>query len=74
LRIAPPAAQRLGVRDGDLVEVARDNGPSLLGWASIAVDVPADTCALTASAASLLDLAHDDRIALRRVHDQRRDA
>jgi N-methylhydantoinase B len=67
LRIGPSAAQRLGASDGDLVEVARDDGPSLLGWAHIAADVPDDTCALAASAASLLGLVHDDRIALRRV-------
>ena len=73
LHIAPSTAQQLGVSDDDLVEVARDHGPSLLGWASIAADVPEDTCALAASAASLLELAHDDRIALRRVQDRRRD-
>jgi N-methylhydantoinase B len=72
LQIAPPVAQRLDVSDGDLVEVARDNGPSLLGWARIAADVPEDACALAASAAPLLRLAHDDRIAVRRVDDQRR--
>ncbi len=73
LHFAPSTAQQLGVSDDDLVEVARDHGPSLLGWASIAADVPEGTCALAASAASLLDLAHDDRIALRRVQDRRRD-
>jgi N-methylhydantoinase B len=72
LRIAPSAAQQLGVNDGDLVEVARDNGPSLLGWARIAADVPEGICALANSAATLLKLAHDDRVAVRRVHNQRR--
>ena len=71
LRIAPSTAQRLGIGDGGLVEVARDNGPSLLGWAHIAADVPDDACALAVSAASLLGLARDERIALRRVHEAR---
>jgi len=68
LRMAPRAAQQLGVSDGDLVEVARDNGPSLLGWALLAADVPDDACALAASTACLLGLAHDSRIAVRRVN------
>lgn len=68
LRMAPRAAQQLGVGDGDLVEVAREGGPSLLGWARLAADVPDDACALAASTAGLLGLAHDDRIALRRVN------
>ena len=74
LRIAPRTAQQLGVSDGELVEVAQGDGPSLLGWACIAANVPDDTCALAASTASLLGLAHDDRVALRRVHHQRRQA
>jgi N-methylhydantoinase B len=72
LRIAPSVAQQLGVSDGHLVEVARDDGPSLLGWAHIAADVPEGTCVLAASVASLLGLGQDDRIALRRVDDRRR--
>jgi N-methylhydantoinase B len=72
LRIGSQSAHQLGVGDGDLVEVARDDGPSLLGWAKIADDVSADACALPATAATLLGLADDDRIGLRRVHDHRR--
>jgi N-methylhydantoinase B len=71
LQIAACTAQRLGVGDGGLVEVARDHGPSLLGWAHIAADMSDDACALAVAAASLLGLARDERIALRRVHDER---
>jgi len=66
--MAPHAAQRIDIGDGDLVEVARDDGPSLLGWAELDADIPDDTCAIVASTASLLGLAHDDRIAVRRVN------
>jgi len=68
LRLAPHVAQRIGIGDGDLVEVARDDGPSLLGWADLDADVPDDMCAIVASTASLLGLAHDDPIAVRRVN------
>ena len=71
LRIGPAVAQQLGVAEGDLVEVPRDNGPSLLAWAHIAADVPMDACALAASTASLLRIEQDDPILLRRVHDPR---
>ena len=62
------SAQRLGVADGDLVEVVRDDGPSLLGWVEIA-DVAADACAFAAPAAFLLGLAHGDRVTLRRMRN-----
>ena len=72
LRIAPSAAQRLGVGDGDLVEVAREDGPALLGWAQIGADVPDDACAFAISTASMLGLVQDAAITLRRIHPQRR--
>lgn len=72
LRMAAQTAHRIEVDDGELVEVMRDDGPSLLGWADIAADVPEDGCAIVASAASLLELAHGDRIVVRRVAVERR--
>jgi hypothetical protein len=51
--------------------VTRKDGPALLGWAQIAVDVPDDTCAFAVSTASLLGLVHDARITLRRIQPQR---
>ena len=72
LGIPPAVAQRLGVADGDLVEVPRDDAPSLLAWARIAADVPEDRCAILASTAALLGLIADDPVSLRRVQDRRR--
>ena len=72
LGIPPAVAQRLGVADGDLVEIPRDDAPSLLAWARIAADVPQDRCAILASTAALLGLIADDPVSLRRVQDRRR--
>ena len=72
VRIAPTAAQQLGVTDGDLVEVPRADGPSILAWARVASDVPAEACALDAATAALLGLAPNSDMTLRRIHDRRR--
>lgn len=71
LGIPPDVARRLGVADGDLVEIPRADGPSLLAWARLTADAPARTCTLGASAAALLGLAPNDEIPLRRVPGRR---
>jgi N-methylhydantoinase B len=66
IRLAPATAERIGVHDGDLIEITRDDGPSVLGWVR-SDDVPSDTCGLARSTASLLGLTRDERVSLRRV-------
>jgi len=70
VRIARTSAHRLAAAKGDLVEVVRADGPSLLAWADIA-DVPEDACAFAAETASVLGLIRDERVALRRVRTAR---
>ena len=62
LRIAPSALQRLRARDGDLVEIVRGDGPSLLAWVRIAPDIDDDACEIPAST-----LLVEPRIVLRRL-------
>ena len=52
--IAPAAAQRLGVAEGDLVEFPRADGPSLLAWVRVAPQLDEGTCRVGASALAIL--------------------
>ena len=70
VRIARAVGERLGVADGQLVEVARSDGPSLLAWAEIA-DVAEDACVFDAGAARILGAVPGLTVALRRVQDPR---
>jgi N-methylhydantoinase B len=62
VRIAPSASRRLHAGDGDLVEIARDDAPSLLGWLHVATDIGEGACEVTAPA-----LFDEERVVLRRV-------
>ena len=68
--LAPAAAERLGVGDGELVDLPREDGPSLLAWARIVSDLAPDVCRLPA--AELAGIASGMRIEVRRVPDRRR--
>jgi hypothetical protein len=70
VRIARAVGDRLGVADGQLVEVVRTDGPSLLAWAEIA-DVAEDICVFDAGAAPVLGAAPGGTVALRRVRELR---
>jgi hypothetical protein len=70
VRIARSSADRLAAASGELVEVARADGPSLLAWTEVA-DVPDDACAFANEADSVLGLTRDERVTLRRVRDAR---
>lgn len=68
--LAPAVAQRLGVADAELVELPREDGPSLLAWVRIVADVAPDACRLPA--AGLAGIAPGVRVEVRRVPDRRR--
>ena len=54
VEIAPAAAQRIGVAEGDMVEIPRADGPSLLAWVRIAPQLDARICRVGASALAIL--------------------
>ncbi|HET7097119.1 MAG TPA: hydantoinase B/oxoprolinase family protein [Casimicrobiaceae bacterium] len=62
LRISPATSKRLRARDGDLVEIVRNDGPSLLAWVSVASDIDDDACEIPASTRLV-----DQEIVVRRV-------
>lgn len=65
--IAPAAAQRLGVADGDMAEIPRADGPSLLAWVRIAPLLDEDICRVGGSAFEILGVREGARVELRRA-------
>jgi N-methylhydantoinase B len=60
----------LGVGDGELVDLPRDDGPSLLAWVAIVCDVAPDD--VPSARRELRDSHRASRIDVRRVPDRRR--
>jgi len=67
LRVAPSSAQRAGLRDGDLAEIVRGDGPALLGWIRFDEAVADGECAMSAAAGAA---PCEGRIELRRVRER----
>jgi len=67
VELAPGAAQRLGVGEGELVEFPRADGPSLLAWVRIAPELDERTCRVGAAALEILALEAGGVAELRRA-------
>lgn len=67
VEVAPDTAQRLGVAEGDLVEFPSADGPSLLAWVRIDVELAADACRIGPSGLSMLGRAPGDKVELRPI-------
>jgi N-methylhydantoinase B len=71
VHVPPEAARQLSIADGDLVDLPRNDGPSLLAWARVRDALDAHTCGVPAWAAALLALRDGEHITLRRLPDRR---
>lgn len=65
--VAPATAQRLGVTDGQLCEIANPAGPGLRGWTRIASDCPHDGLLLGPFGRSVLRCEAGALFELRRI-------
>ncbi|MSP66981.1 MAG: hypothetical protein EXQ96_02575 [Alphaproteobacteria bacterium] len=63
--LAPQVAQRLGIRDGDMVELTNRRGPSVRGWARVSDEADGGSLRLGAAALALLDGKPGERIEVR---------
>jgi hypothetical protein len=71
LDVAPATARELGVADGDLVDLPRADGPSLLAWTRVSDTVAPGECGVPAWALALLGVRDGDSMTLRCVPDRR---
>ena len=63
--LSPQIAERLDVRENDLVELCTGDGPGVRGWAGIDQGVRADTLMLGPAGMRLLSAAPGDRVEIR---------